>query len=155
MGKTEICAAQGHADILKLVAASQNPYLVIEDDVTWTAKNAGAMIRALIRALPKDWSIAFLDDVNHETHKLEQSPESEEMASPWARTLWSAYGIPAYLVSPAGAARLLEVLLPINTPVDVLYAYQAQYISAWMLRVPIATANWSLPSTIWQNGKAL
>ena len=117
----EIGCAMSHIGVLREVSVSgYASALILEDDVAlapplelWPER-----LRAAFADLPAGWEIWYLYrclDLRHPTRRLT------------SRTVrpWMPLGGAAYAVTPAGARKLLNAVLPISLPIDHAYARQA------------------------------
>ncbi len=114
----EIACLLSHKHAIARVAADDTPWLILEDDVQ-LGDDFPAVIRALM-ATPDDWELVrFFGDEKHA--KRLQRKLLPLAAGYWLTRLSTTPGeAHAYLISPAGARKLLRQLRYTGTPIDTL-----------------------------------
>ena len=148
MTTQEVAVALSHIQVWKLIAAGDVPYtLVLEDDVYFRhgfARSLDAAWLALMRRSSGDAAFDLLYLSFKETGSGSQV--KKETAGPVRRPeagLWQASG---YVLSQAGAGKLLESL-PAHGPVDLWLNLQFGALDVFTTRHSIIEQRTDVPST--------
>ena len=128
LSRGEIGCALSHVAIWRSVAESPARLtLVLEDDVEFR-EDIDSALPGYLRQLPASWDVAFLG-----SHGL--ATQFEQVSSNWIRPRYQ-FGSFAYLLTPAGAARLLRTL-PVRGPIDNFMADQFSSLLALSCEPPL------------------
>jgi hypothetical protein len=135
--------AHSHLRLWRVAAEREEPTLVLEDDVTFdfdrsdpelgtaNGKVFTERLALALRHAPKDFDVIYLgwSGWRGGNHKIwNQGPESgglKKGAGAFLRKAEYVWTTVAYVISQAGAKKLLERGLPINQPVDNFMAWEA------------------------------
>lgn len=113
---TEQSLLHKHYEALKIVATSDSPTLVIEDDALIYTDEQIDYIRKAIDVANKE--NVFVNLVNA-PHEKDQSTEGRLQELSIARS----YTTGAYVVNPSVARDLLKIFFPYSLPIDFHYQY--------------------------------
>jgi GR25 family glycosyltransferase involved in LPS biosynthesis len=115
--RNEIACAFSHIAVWRDFLDTQEPYmLVLEDDVN-LVRNFHPLVQSLLRELEatrKEWEFLYLG-----CHWFDRKPTTREAFS--ARTYSTDYvgfGTYGYILTRAGAQKLIEQAYPLNAPLD-------------------------------------
>lgn len=127
--------AHSHRRIWEMAAERQFPTLVFEDDATIAfqrEKNLGlsngtiftGRLRQAMKELPSDFDVLYLGWSGHRGGNFKYFDETECNGSVIKKVeyVWTTH---AYVITPAGARKLLTAAQPINQPVDNFMGWEA------------------------------
>mmetsp|Transcript_27207 Transcript_27207/g.71624 ORF Transcript_27207/g.71624 Transcript_27207/m.71624 type:complete len:540 (-) Transcript_27207:184-1803(-) len=127
--------AHSHRRVWEEVADSPSPILVLEDDAQFVFKRTdeeygmfgGALfterLGLALREAPDDFDVVYLGWSGYRGGNFKLSQEEDEgEAIKRAEYVWTTV---AYVVSPAGARKLLAAASPMDQPVDNFMAWEA------------------------------
>ena len=105
---------QSHVRAWEQVVRLNAPMLILEDDVRFNRQLFDSMLPYLLYALPTDFSLLYFGNL--------VGKALEPRLSDYNELLWklngSNWGTYAYLISPQGAATLLDYIYPAEAQVD-------------------------------------
>eukprot|EP01062_Namystynia_karyoxenos_P067789 TRINITY_DN6185_c0_g2_i1.p1 TRINITY_DN6185_c0_g2~~TRINITY_DN6185_c0_g2_i1.p1 ORF type:complete len:364 (+),score=90.31 TRINITY_DN6185_c0_g2_i1:72-1094(+) len=119
--------------------------LVLEDDLCWATADFRARLAEVCSQLPAGWDVAYLG-YHGGRPTLEGPPPSPTLLSCGGTLMCGIYG---YMLSRAGAEKLLSAVFPLEEQVDVAMARAAERVrlSSWKV-ADGGILLWSLPSQL-------
>ena len=146
----EIGCYLSHFNLLKLIESSQtkSKYTVIlEDDFQIIDSNYKSIITNGLYQIKDSFDIIFLGYLNNidETTNIKYSPNLYKLNS--NNKIWGAYG---YLVNNKSIAKIINLLVPIDKPIDIKYEELGigNKLNIYFLNPKIIYVNNMLKSTI-------
>jgi len=131
--------AHSHLRLWRLAAERSEPTLCLEDDVQLCFNRSGNLglssgkvftqrLRSILQHVPSDWDVIYLGwggwRGGHYRHWKADAYENPETDGLFRRAeyIWTTV---AYVISQAGARKLLAAGVPLNQPVDNFMAWEA------------------------------
>jgi GR25 family glycosyltransferase involved in LPS biosynthesis len=136
MTAPEIAVALSHVQVWRRIAAGDDAYvLVLEDDAYFTRRFGRAFdatweeLKFAVRGL--NFDLLFLS-----YKEIDGGAQKQEVSDHLFRPLSGIWQLSGYVLSRAGAQRLLE-LLPVRGPVDVWINHQFERLDVLAMRRPV------------------
>jgi len=129
--------AHSHLRLWRLAAEREEPTLALEDDAHLLFDRNAELGKAngkvfterlseTLKHAPQDFDVIYLGWSGWRGgHNFKAKPEEEPAAIPFIRKVEYVWTTVAYVISQAGAKKLLEVAKPMDQPVDNFMAYEA------------------------------
>lgn len=141
--KGSIGCALTHRKIWENVVNSGKNTLVFEDDII-LPKNFWDRLNKNIKEVPNNWDIIFLGGV-----RIYGSSISKNVikAKATKTNFWNNCGTYSYLINPASANKLLNIINPISNYLDIQMNRQYNNLNVYYIVPTIVKHNFKIPST--------
>jgi GR25 family glycosyltransferase involved in LPS biosynthesis len=142
MTKPEIAIALSHIEVWRLIATGEAKYsLILEDDVMMRPGFAHRLNREWPSVIQDDFELLYL--AYHDVNKIQSDQKKHAPSRRTQPGLWEAS---AYVLSKAGAQKLLR-LLPANGPIDLWLNFVFNDLKIFTTARPIMEQRLIEPST--------